>query len=115
MDIYEFKLKLLGDRRAWEEIPPHDRGRHSDQAAAASYARRLADNSGVVEVRYNLQGSPQIHNLGPMGPELPVEVRYNLQGSPQGNYVPGDMETRAAHRANLEAAKTKAAGVAIFD
>jgi hypothetical protein len=41
-------------------------------------------------------------------------VRFNAAGSLQGHYVAGDPETRAAHRANLEAAKIKAAGVGMF-
>jgi hypothetical protein len=75
---YEFKLMFTGDRRPWESIPVSDqRALTADQAR--QLAQILAQQTAVVE------------------------VRYNVAGSPQGNYVRGLAETRQRHRERMVA------------
>jgi hypothetical protein len=73
MDQYEFKVRLICDKRPWEAIAPLTRLEVTpeDATALASW----------------LAASPAV-----------VEIRFNADGSHQGHYVPGSMETRARHR-----------------
>jgi hypothetical protein len=75
-NCYEFKLIFTGDGRPWEAIPVSDR-RALTPDQARQLAQILAQQTAVVE------------------------VRYNAAGSQQGHYVPGLAETRAEHRERL--------------
>jgi hypothetical protein len=77
METYEFKLRMLHDYRDWEDIPPHDR-QQMTRKAAQKHAESIASHPSMVE------------------------VRYNVAGSPQGHYVRGHDDTRQLHQLACE-------------
>ena len=89
METYEFKLRMIGDDRQWEDIPPHDRQQFNLWTEAYEYATDQALNDAVVE------------------------IRFNAADSQQGHYVAGTADAQAAHRANAEAATMR--GLAVSD
>jgi hypothetical protein len=72
-DLYVFKIRLVSDRRPWEQIAPQARFKATPDEARA--------------VAAGLAGCPAV-----------VEVRFNSDGSQQGYYVAGSTETRSLHR-----------------
>jgi hypothetical protein len=74
---YEFKLLFTGDGRPWELIPVSNR------------CELTPDQ--VKQLAQILARQPAV-----------VEVRYNVAGSPQGNYVRGLAETRQQHQETLK-------------
>jgi hypothetical protein len=70
---YSFKIRVIDDRRPWEEIPATFCGYGLTIAEGRAEADRLAAGEDVVE------------------------VRYSPAGSLQGYYVPGHRQNRIRH------------------
>jgi hypothetical protein len=60
-DLYEFKIRIEGDDRKWEDMGEYDR-RRMQRPDAALYAKKLVTRYETIkEVRYNVSGSLQGH------------------------------------------------------
>lgn len=86
MDIYEFKVRAVGNHQKWEDLPVILSGEMSSYAAKAR-AHRLVESMGAVKCRYNAQ--------------------YSFQG----HYIPGSAATQQGHRLpNNHGGKREGAG-----
>lgn len=58
---YEFKIKIIGDNRKWEEIPISITKRFISDLSANTYAQQdlRANNPIISEIRHNKKGSLQ--------------------------------------------------------
>ncbi len=77
LNDYVFTVRLVGDRRNWNNINFRVHQADLSEKAARHYAELLTYRYKDV-----------------------VEVRYNIVGSGQGHYTPGSEKNRQKHREN---------------